>query len=178
MKYIELSLAGAYLITPEPIQDHRGFFARAWDAREFEARGLETRIAQCNISFNHSRGTVRGMHYQRPPHEEVKYVRCTQGAVFDVIVDLRPDSPTRLRWQGVELTAGNRHSLYVPRGFAHGYQTLVEDSEVTYQVSEFHHPESEGVLLWNDPLVAIDWPVKDVVISQKDRTALPLPDKA
>jgi dTDP-4-dehydrorhamnose 3,5-epimerase len=115
------------------------------------------------------------MHYQRPPHEEVKLVRCTRGAILDVIVDMRPGSPTRLRWEGVELTAENRVSLYVPGGFAHGYQTLADDTEVSYQVSEFHHPESEGVLLWNDPAVGIKWPIGDVVISDKDRSALPLP---
>jgi dTDP-4-dehydrorhamnose 3,5-epimerase len=175
VKYTELSLHGAYKILPEPIPDHRGFFARTWDEREFAERKLEIRIAQCNVAFNARRGTVRGMHYQRPPHEEVKLVRCTRGAILDVIVDLRPASPTRLQWEGVELTAENRVSLYVPGGFAHGYQTLADDTEVSYQVSEFHHPESEAVLLWNDPAVGIKWPIRDVVISDKDRTALPLP---
>lgn len=174
MKYTELSLRGAYVVTPELIPDQRGFFARTWDEHEFEGNHLEARIVQCNVSFNSKRGTLRGMHYQRPPHEEVKYVRCTQGAIFDVIVDLREDSPTRLRWEGVELTAENRLSLYVPRGFAHGYQTLTDDTEVTYQVSEFYHPESEGVLLWNDPALAIEWPISEVVISDKDRNAPPL----
>jgi dTDP-4-dehydrorhamnose 3,5-epimerase len=178
VKYTELTLRGAYLVIPEPIPDQRGFFARSWDVREFEAHHLETRIVQCNISFNSKRGTVRGMHFQRPPHEEVKYVRCTQGAIFDVIVDLREDSPTRLRWEGVELTAENRFSLYVPRGFAHGYQTLQDDTEVTYQVSESYHPESEGALLWNDPALAIEWPISQVVISEKDRNAPPLTARA
>jgi dTDP-4-dehydrorhamnose 3,5-epimerase len=174
VKYTELSLKGAYVITPELISDERGFFTRTWDSREFGDRDLEPQVVQCNVSFNARRGTVRGMHFQLPPHEEVKLVRCTRGSIFDVIVDFRPDSPTRLRWEGVELTAENRLALYVPRGFAHGYQTLEDHTEVAYQVSEFYHPESEGRVLWNDPSVGISWPVDDVVISDKDRTAPPL----
>ncbi len=174
MRYAELSLTGAYVISLELLSDERGFFARTWDAREFADRRLEARVVQCNVSFNARRGTVRGLHFQRPPHEEVKLVRCTRGSIFDVIVDLRPDSSTRLRWEGVELTAENRLMLYVPRGFAHGYQTLEDDTEVSYQVSEFYHPESEGRVLWNDPSVGIRWPVQEVVISDKDRTAPPL----
>ena len=123
--------------------------------REFAERGMEAVVVQCNISYNLKRGTVRGMHFQRPPHEEVKLVRCVRGSIFDVVVDLRSGSPTRLRWEGVELTAENRLALYVPKGCAHGYQTLEDDVEVVYQVSEFYHPESEGALLWNDPAVGI-----------------------
>ncbi len=175
--YDELKLKGAYVIGLELKEDSRGFFARTWDENEFAAHGLEPKVVQCNVSYNPRRGTVRGMHYQLPPHEEVKLVRCTRGSILDVIVDVRPDSPTHLRWAGVELTSQNRLMMYVPRGFAHGYQSLVDDTEVTYQVSEFYHPESEGRLLWNDPAVGIDWPIKVVVISEKDRTAPPLPTR-
>lgn len=174
MKYSELPLAGAFVIELDTIADHRGFFARAWDMREFGERGLETTVAQCNVSFNVKRGTVRGMHFQRAPHEEVKLVRCTRGSIFDVLVDIRDGSPTRLRWEGVELTSGNHRMLYVPRGFAHGYQTLEDETEVSYQVSEFYHPESEGTLLWSDPAVGIRWPVKDAIVSDKDRAAAPI----
>ena len=171
MIYQELSLQGAYMITLEPISDHRGFFARAWDMREFEEHGLETRVVQGNVSFNARKGTIRGMHFQRPPHEEVKLVRCTRGAIFDVVVDLRQGSPTELKWEGVELTATNHRMVYVPRGFAHGYQTLVDETEVAYQVSEFYHPESEGSVLWSDPAIGIKWPIAEVVVSERDRAA-------
>lgn len=175
MIYRELELEGAYVIELDLKEDNRGFFARTWDEQEFAAHGLEPRVVQCNVSFNPRRGTVRGMHYQHPPHEEVKLVRCTRGSILDVIVDLRPGSPTERRWVGVELTWQNRRMMYVPRGFAHGYQSLEDETEVTYQVSEFYHPESEGRLLWNDPAIGIEWPVAEVVISDKDRTAPPLP---
>jgi dTDP-4-dehydrorhamnose 3,5-epimerase len=173
--YRELELEGAYVIELDLKEDNRGFFARTWDEKEFAAQGLEPRVVQCNVSFNPRRGTVRGMHYQRAPHEEVKLVRCTRGSILDVIVDLRPGSPTARRWVGVELTWQNRRMMYVPRGLAHGYQSLEDETEVTYQVSEFYHPESEGRLLWNDPAIGIEWPVAEVVISDKDRTAPPLP---
>jgi dTDP-4-dehydrorhamnose 3,5-epimerase len=178
VKYRELSMNGAYVISLDLISDHRGFFARTWDTIEFRDHGLETRVVQCNVSFNSKRGTLRGMHFQRPPHEEVKLVRCNRGAIFDVMVDLRPGSPTRLQWEGVELTAENRLMLYVPRGFAHGYQTLADDTEVSYQVSEFYHPESEGTLLWNDPALGITWPIKEAILSERDRAAAPLPVQA
>jgi dTDP-4-dehydrorhamnose 3,5-epimerase len=174
VRYRELGLEGAFVISLDPIADNRGFFARQWDAREFSEHGLDPTVVQCNVSFNLKRGTVRGMHFQRPPHEEVKLVRCTRGSVFDVVVDLRSGSPTRLRWEGVELSADNRLMLYVPRGFAHGYQTLEDESEVSYQVSEFYHPESEGALLWNDPAVGIAWPLTEVTVSEKDSRAAPL----
>ncbi|HZQ50253.1 MAG TPA: dTDP-4-dehydrorhamnose 3,5-epimerase [Candidatus Dormibacteraeota bacterium] len=173
MRYRELSLAGAFVIELDVISDHRGFFARTWDGRDLEAHGLVGEIAQCNVSYNVKRGTVRGLHFQRPPHEEVKLVRCTRGAVVDFIVDIRPGSPTLLRWESVELTAENRLTLYVPRGFAHGYQTLVDDTEISYQVSEYYHPESEGTILWSDPEIGIQWPVAEVTISEKDRSARP-----
>lgn len=174
MRFRELSLQGAYAIELDPITDQRGFFARTWDSHELEEHRLESRVVQCNVSFNHKRGTVRGMHFQRSPHEEVKLVRCTRGAVLDVIVDLREHSPTRLQWVGEELTADNHRMLYVPRGFAHGYQTLEDGTEVSYQVSEYYHPESEGTLLWNDPAVGIKWPILEVTLSEKDRNAAPL----
>ena len=174
MRYRELSIPGAYVLELETISDHRGFFARTWDGRDLEAHGLESRVAQCNVSYNARRGTVRGMHFQRPPHEEVKLVRCTRGSVLDVIVDIRDGSPSRLRWEAVELSDENRLTLYVPRGFAHGYQTLVDDTEISYQVSEYYHPESEGSLLWNDPAIGIEWPIGEVIISDKDRNVRPL----
>ena len=178
MRYRELSIKGAFVIAPEEIADRRGFFARSWDTREFSERGLVALVVQCNVSYNLKRGTVRGMHFQRPPHEEVKLVRCVRGSIFDVVVDLLSGSPTRLRWEGVELTAENRLALYVPKGCAHGYQTLEDDVEVVYQVSEFYHPESEGALLWNDPAVGIKWPIAEAILSEKDRTATPLPMQA
>jgi dTDP-4-dehydrorhamnose 3,5-epimerase len=178
MKYTELRLKGAYVIDLDRLEDTRGFFARTWDEKEFSEHNLESRFVQCNVSHNIRRGTVRGMHYQRAPHAEVKLVRCTSGSILDVIVDIRPGSSTEQEWIGVELSRANRRMMYVPHGFAHGYQTLEDDSEVTYQVSEFYHPESEGRLLWNDPAVGIEWPIKDVVISDKDRTAPPLPARA
>lgn len=175
MKYTELELKGSYVISLELLSDERGFFARTWDEREFKAHGLDPRIVQSNVSFNTVRGTVRGMHYQKPPHEETKLVRCAQGKIFDVIVDIRPNSPTKLQWTGVELSPANRLMLYVPKGFAHGYQTLEDNTEVSYQVSEFYHPESEGRLLWNDPAIGILWPLKETVISDRDRTVPRLP---
>jgi dTDP-4-dehydrorhamnose 3,5-epimerase len=174
VRYRELSLSGAFVIEPETIADNRGFFARSWDANELAEHGLDSKVVQCNISYNIRRGTVRGLHFQRPPHEEVKLVRCTRGAVLDVIVDIRAGSPTRLRWEAVELTPENRLAMYVPRGFAHGYQTLVDDTEVSYQVSEYYHPESEGAILWNDPAVGVAWPIADVTLSDKDRNVRPL----
>jgi dTDP-4-dehydrorhamnose 3,5-epimerase len=167
----QLKLAGAYRIDLEPREDERGFFARAWCQKEFAEHGLETRIVQSNLSYNRYKGTLRGMHYQAPPHEEVKLVRCIRGSIFDVIIDLRPDSPTYLQWVGVELTAANRQMLYVPRGFAHGFQTLEDDTEVFYHVSEFYHPQAERGVRWNDPRFGIAWPaVEKRIISTKDQS--------
>lgn len=170
MRFTPLELAGACVVDLERIEDERGFFARAWCRREFAEHGLNPEVVQCNLSFNHERGTLRGMHYQLPPHREVKLVRCIRGAIYDVIVDLRPASPTYKQWLGVELTAENRRMLYVPEGFAHGYQTLEEASEVFYQVSEFYQPGSEGGLRWNDPAIGISWPLEPTAISPKDRS--------
>lgn len=170
MKFIETGLDGAFIITPQPITDSRGLFARVFCSEEFAAHGLDCRIVQCNISFNPVKGTLRGLHYQVEPHREVKLVRCTMGGIFDVIVDCRPGSPTHLRWIGVELSAANRTMLYVPKGCAHGYITLCDNTEVFYQVSEFYNPECERGLRWDDPALGIEWPLRPASISQKDRS--------
>src|SRR5690606_14603937 len=173
MRFIEAGPVGAYVIEPEELSDERGFFARVWCAREMEDQGLEASLAQASIAYNRRRGTLRGMHYQVPPHQEVKIVRCTAGAIFDAIVDLRPDSPTFLHVAHEVHSARNRKMLYVPRGFAHGYQTLEDDSEVFYQMSDFYTPGAEGGIRWDDPTLAIPWPdVEERIISDKDR-ALP-----
>ena len=169
MKFLHTDIAGAYLIEIEPMTDERGFFARSWCRREFEKRGLNPGVAQCNISFNKKRGTLRGMHYQVEPHEETKIVRCTGGAIYDVIVDLRLESSTFRKWIAVELSAENRHMLYIPPGVAHGFQTLVDDTEIFYQISEFYHPGSSRGVRWDDPAFEIAWPPADRVISEKDR---------
>ena len=161
---------GTIVIEVERHEDERGFFARAFCADEFAAHGLSTSVAQCNISFNRRRGTVRGLHFQRLPHAEAKLVRCTAGAIYDVAVDLRPASPTFCRHVGVELTARNRRMLYVPPGFAHGFQTLADESEVFYQMSEpFAAAAADGVR-WDDPAFAIVWPLDVQVISERDRS--------
>jgi dTDP-4-dehydrorhamnose 3,5-epimerase len=169
MIFTRTDLPGAYAIDLELIDDPRGFFARAWSEEEFAAKGLDTRIAHCSVSFNERRGTLRGLHFQRTPHEEVKVVRCTRGALFDVIVDLRPESPGFSRWIGVELTADNRRALYVPRGFAHGFQTLTDGTEVYYMISTPYVPEASYGVRWNDPTFGIVWPLDPVEISEKDR---------
>ena len=153
-------LAGAVLIEPERREDSRGFFARTWCNREFEAHGLAPLIVQCSISFNKKRGTLRGLHYQAPPHAETKLVRCTSGAIYDVIVDLRPESPSCRRHFATVLSAENRAMLYVPEGFAHGFQTLEDGTEVFYQMSKFHAPECARGVRWNDPAFAIEWPIR------------------
>jgi dTDP-4-dehydrorhamnose 3,5-epimerase len=163
-------LEGAYLVDIEPHGDERGFFARAYCAREFEQHGISPRFVNANISHNVLKGTLRGMHYQRAPYAEIKVVRCTRGGIFDVIVDLRPQSPTLGEWIGAELTADNHRMLVVPEGFAHGFVTLVDDTEVTYQVSEFFTPEAEGGVRWDDPAFGIEWPVEVRVVSDKDRS--------
>ena len=170
MLFTETALKDAHLIAPQPIEDERGFFARAWCVDEFARHGLNPRLAQCNISYNVARGTLRGMHYQAAPHEEAKLVRCTAGAIFDVIVDLRPDSPTYLRHLGVTLTAANRQMLYVPEGFAHGFQTLEDHTEVFYQMSTSYAPGSARGLRWDDPALGIRWPEPPTAMSERDRT--------
>ncbi len=170
MIFCETKLAGAFVIKPEPLEDERGFFARTWCQREFEAHGLNPRLAQCSISFNERKGTLRGMHLQLAPYQEAKLVRVTAGSIFDVIIDLRPDSPTFTHSIGHVLTACNREMLYVPEGFAHGFQTLEDRTEVFYQISEFYMPESARGVRWDDPAFQIEWPPDDRIITQRDRS--------
>jgi dTDP-4-dehydrorhamnose 3,5-epimerase len=169
MIFRETPLAGAWVLEPERIADERGFFARTYCRRDFAARGLDPAIAQCSVSFNHRRGTLRGLHFQAAPHEEVKLVRVTQGAVWDVIVDLRPESPTFRKHFSLVLSAESRHELYIPKGMAHGFQTLEDGTEVFYQISEPYAPESARGYRWDDPAFAIPWPEPVTVISDKDR---------
>ena len=167
----ETKLKGAYLLKPERFDDPRGFLSRSFSAREFEERGLNPCVAECNISFSKKKHTVRGMHFQHSPYAQAKLVRCTRGAVFDVIIDLRSESETFGQWVAEELTAENRHLLYVPEGFAHGFQTLVDDAELFYQISTTYTPGSEGGVRWNDPAFGIEWPEREVVvINERDRT--------
>jgi dTDP-4-dehydrorhamnose 3,5-epimerase len=172
VKFTETRLQGAYLIEPERVEDERGFFARTYCHQEFEQHGIEFKFVQCNISFNQKRGTLRGMHYQAEPHAEAKLVRCTSGAIFDVIADLRLESPTYRRWHGFELSAGNRLMVYAPQGFAHGFQTLANDTEVFYQMSHAYHAESARGIRWDDPALGVRWPLADIIISERDRSYL------
>ncbi|HEX8070895.1 MAG TPA: dTDP-4-dehydrorhamnose 3,5-epimerase [Pyrinomonadaceae bacterium] len=158
MIFTETKLPGAFLIEPERFADERGFLARAWSAAAFAERGLSAPFSECNISYNRRRGTLRGMHFQRAPHAQAKLVRCTRGALFDAIVDLRPGSPTYKQWVGVELTAENRLMLYVPEDFAHGFQTLADDTELYYQMSAPYAPQAADGVRWDDPAFQIAWP--------------------
>lgn len=162
-------LADARLIDIEPQRDERGFFARIWCARELKAHGIDVDLAQENLSLNRRAGTLRGLHYQKPPHAEAKIVRCVRGAIFDVIVDIRPGSPTYGSWEGFRLDADNRRALYVPKGFAHGFQSLVDDTEVLYQMTAFHTPDSAAGFRGDDPALAITWPLPVSAISARDR---------
>jgi dTDP-4-dehydrorhamnose 3,5-epimerase len=170
MAWIELELKGAYIYELETIPDNRGFFARTFYDQDLEERNLNPQVAQCNLAFNYKKGTLRGMHYQVEPASEVKQVRCTQGAIYDVIVDLRPDSATFLKSVGVELSATNRRMLYVPEMFAHGYQTLTDDAEVFYMVSQSFAPQYARGLPYNDPAFNIKWPLPVSLISEKDKS--------
>jgi|SRR5882672_77426 len=170
MLFRETDLKGVLIIEPEIIEDERGFFTCSWTPVEFEAHNLNPRLVQCNISYNKLSGTVRGMHFQIEPHEEAKLVRCTRGAIYDVAVDLRNDSPTRYQWVAAELTADNHRMLYIPEGFAHGYQALSDKTEIFYQMSEYYHPESARGLRWNDPALGIQWPLPLTVIAKRDAT--------
>jgi dTDP-4-dehydrorhamnose 3,5-epimerase len=167
--FFETIIRGAYIIELEQCEDERGFFARSWCEREFEAHRLSARMVQGNISFNRKKGTLRGMHYQRAPHEEAKLVRCTRGSIYDVIIDVRPESPTYMKWTGVRLKADDYRMVYVPGHCAHGFLTLEGDTEVSYLVSEFYTPEAEQGVRWDDPLFRIAWPDEVSVISDKDR---------
>jgi dTDP-4-dehydrorhamnose 3,5-epimerase len=168
MIFCATRLDDAWLIDIEPREDERGFFARTWCRRELAARGLDPEVAQESLSYNRHCGTIRGLHFQRSPHEETKIVRCTRGAIYDVVVDLRPRSPTYLRWQGFELTAENRRALYVPKGFAHGFQTLAESAEIAYQISAFYVPDSAGGYRYDDATFGIAWPLPVTVIGERD----------
>jgi dTDP-4-dehydrorhamnose 3,5-epimerase len=166
----DTEIAGVRVIEPERFEDERGFFARTWDVDEFAQHGLNQRVVQCSISYNRRRGTLRGMHYQAPPHEEAKLVRCTAGAIFDVAVDLRPGSPTFTQWFGVELSAENRLALYITEGCAHGFLTLTDDSEILYQMSALYAPHAARGARWDDPAFGIRWPDDVAVINDRDRT--------
>ena len=168
MIFTETRLKGAYIIDLEPIEDGRGFFARSFCTHELEKIGLVGTFVQCNISYNRRRGTLRGMHYQEKPHEEVKIVSCTRGRLHDVVVDLRADSETFRDWLAVELSQKNRRALYIPKGFAHGFQTLEDNTDVLYFMSEFYCPASARGLRWNDPALAIRWPLQNPILSEKD----------
>ena len=170
MEFTETPLRGAYVIRPQRIEDHRGFFARAFCQHELTAHGLMPHMRQLNVGFSHTAGTVRGLHYQEAPHAEAKLMRCTRGAIFDVIVDLRPESPTRGRWFGTELTEDNGLLLYAPEGFAHGYQALRANTEMYYMTSAFYAPQAAGGVRYNDPAFAISWPLPITVISDADRS--------
>jgi dTDP-4-dehydrorhamnose 3,5-epimerase len=175
MIFTESPLAGAYVVDLEPLRDERGFFARSYCAEEFAAQGLGPELRQCSVSYNARKGTLRGLHYQCAPHGEHKLVRCTAGAVFDVIVDIRASSSTYRRWFGADLTVENRRSLFIPPGFAHGFVSLTDDAEVYYMISVAHAPEFSRGLRWNDPAFAIAWPLPPVVMSVRD-AAYPLLD--
>lgn len=169
MIFTETKLKGAFIIDLERREDSRGFFARAFCQKEFEAHGLNPTIAQANIASNIRKGTLRGMHFQFPPAAETKLVRCTRGAILDIIVDLRPESPTYLEHVAVELNENNQRALYVPERFAHGYQALADNTDTSYQVGEFYTPEAESGLMYNDPRLKLKWPLPVSVISEKDQ---------
>ena len=169
MIFKETTIPGAYVIEPERITDHRGFFARVWCKREFQQHGLNGELLQSNIGFSHRKGTVRGLHFQKFPHAESKIVRCTRGAIFDVVVDLRPDSATYKKWFGVDLTGENRKMIYVPEGMAQGYMTLEDCTEINYHTSQFFNLEAASGVRFNDPAFDIKWPMAPVVISEQDR---------
>jgi dTDP-4-dehydrorhamnose 3,5-epimerase len=169
LHFIETRISGVFVIEPERLADERGFFARTWCQQEFAAHGLDPRVVQCGASFNPRQGTLRGLHYQAAPHEETKLVRCTRGAIFDVVADLRDGSPTRQLWFATELTADNHRMMVIPPGCAHGFLTLIQDSEVFYQMSVDHHADSSRGVRWDDPALAIRWPAEVRVISERDR---------
>lgn len=169
MIFTETKLKGAFIIEPERFEDGRGFFARTWCKREFEVHGLNSNLMQCNVSFNKMKGTLRGMHYQSHPHAEAKLIRCTQGSLYDVIIDLRHDSTTYKNWFAVELNRDNYKMLYVPENFAHGFLTLEDNTEVFYQMSEFYYPEYARGVRWNDPAFSIKWPDEVNIVSERDR---------
>jgi dTDP-4-dehydrorhamnose 3,5-epimerase len=170
MRFDETRVKGVFEVHIEPRSDERGFFARSWCQQEFEGKNLNPRVAQCNVSFNAKKGTLRGMHYQAAPFPEAKLVRCTSGSIYDVVLDLRPDSPTYKRWVGVIVTAEKRNMVYVPEGCAHGFLTLADETEIFYQMSEFYRPELARGVRWNDPAFGIVWPDDATEMSERDRT--------
>ena len=177
MKFLPTGLTGAVVIEPEPLRDERGSFSRTFCREEFRAHGIELTVVQCSVSFNVRRGTLRGLHYQAPPKAEAKLVRCTAGEAFDVIADLRPGSPTFGRWFATELTAAGGRMIYVPEGFAHGFQTLRDETELFYMVSESYSPPHARGVRWDDPQLGIRWPMAPTVMSARDRE-LPALDQA
>ena len=177
MVFTETKLPGSYIIDIKKLEDERGFFGRSYCQHEFAELGLNTNPVQANVSFNKKKGTLRGLHMQVAPYSETKLVRCTRGAIWDVIVDVRPDSATYKKWIGVELTADNYRMLYVPEGFAHGFITLEDNTEIFYQITQFYTPGTERGYRWNDPAFAIQWPLAPIMISEKDQ-AYPLMEDA
>jgi dTDP-4-dehydrorhamnose 3,5-epimerase len=169
VRFIGTELDGVVIVELERLEDERGFFARTFSSREFEQQGLAAEIVQCSVSYNKQRGTLRGLHYQAKPQGECRLVRCTAGAIFDIAVDIRRSAGTFLEWQAVELTAESRRALYIPEGFAHGFQTLANDTEVFYQMSRAYHRPSARGIRWNDPSLAIEWPLEPTVMSARDR---------
>lgn len=169
MIFSETKIKGVYIIEPELLLDERGFFARSFCKEEFQKNGLETDIVQCNISYNKKKGTLRGMHYQAAPFEEAKIVSCTKGSIYDVVVDLRRDSPTYRNWYAKELSTDSYQMLYIPKGCAHGFQTLEDNCNVYYQIGEYYHPEYARGIRWNDPVIGIVWPIPAGNISEKDQ---------
>ena len=170
MIFTETKLKGAFVIEIKKLEDNRGFFGRSWCAKEMSEHGLKSDIKQVNTSLSLEKGTIRGMHYQNAPHQETKLVRCTRGSIYDVIIDLRPQSPTYKQWIGVELTADNHKMLFVPEDFAHGFITLEDNCEVSYLVTQFYTPGAEAGIRWDDPTFGIDWPIQPKVVSEKDQS--------
>ncbi len=177
MIFTETKLRGAFVVDLERLDDERGFFARSFCQEEFRARGLKTAIAQSNVSFNRKMGTLRGMHFQKRPRAEAKLVRCTRGSIYDVIIDLRPDSVTFCKWTGIELSADNGTGLYIPEGFAHGFQALSDNTELYYHMFTAYDPEWQRGVRWDDPAFGITWPLPDAIISERDRS-FPLFDRS
>ena len=170
MIFKETQLEGAFIIEPERLADERGFFARTWDQREFEAQGLNQRLAQCNVSYNRKKGTLRGMHYQAKPYEEAKLVRCTMGGIYDVMIDLRRESATFKQWTGIELTADNSRMHYIPEGFAHGFLVLSGSADFLYKTTNYYAPEHERCVIWNDPEIGVQWPLNgSPILAAKDQ---------
>jgi dTDP-4-dehydrorhamnose 3,5-epimerase len=170
VKFIRSKLSGAFIIELEKFEDERGFVAYAWSEREFKEAGLNSKLTEIIVSYNQRKGTLRGMHFQNEPFAQAKLVRCTRGAIYDVAIDLRVDSPTFKKWEAVELTAENRRMFYVPEGFAHGYQSLADETEVSYQISEVYAPEYAGGVRWDDPAFGIKWPLENPILIERDQT--------